>query len=109
MYGTILQSFKTVCNLTSGCIAKIGFMQRILPPIENFYSTLPEQSFFAVEYERTKRISNRFDYETMRNYYCLYLKVDTTLLSDVFENFMAVFKNSYGFNVCHDRTAPEFC
>ena len=45
---------------------------------------------------------------TMKNYHDFYLKLDVTLLADVFENFRAISHAAYGLDPAHYWTLPGF-
>ena len=44
----------------------------------------------------------------MKNYHDFYLKLDVTLLADVFENFRAISHAAYGVDPAHYWTLPGF-
>ena len=58
-----------------------------LPSKEKFYSLLTGSKNSGNEYEHVRKIWNKFDMETMKDYNDLYLKCDVLLLPDVFEKF----------------------
>ena len=63
------------------------FQEKTLPSIENFFSKLYDESITEEEYGRAKDVWNHFGIQDMHQYHDLYLKTDTLLLADVFENF----------------------
>ena len=58
-----------------------------LPGIKNFYSTLKLETISEQEYNQTKEIYNKFKFKNIKEYLDTYLKLDITLLCDIFENF----------------------
>ena len=77
-----------------------------LPDREAFYSTLTLQGISKDDYSHAKRVWNKFDMKTMRDYHDLYLKSDVLLLADCFENFRKKCLNYYGLDPAHYYTAP---
>jgi hypothetical protein len=55
-----------------------------------------------------ENIWSKFNYETLRDYLRLYLKVDVLLQVDVFETFRDICLNKYGLDPLHYYTAPGF-
>jgi len=77
-----------------------------LPPIEIFFSKLYDESISEEDYGRAKDVWNHFGIQDMRQYHDLYLKTDTLLLADVFENFRRVSIDNYELDPCHYFTSP---
>ena len=63
------------------------FNETSLPEEEDFYSYLNMEDITDVGYKHTKRICKDFDIENLSEHQDSYLKSDTLLLADVFENF----------------------
>ena len=58
-----------------------------LPGIKYFYSSLKLKSISKEEYEQTKEIYDKLEFKNIKEYLDTYLKLDITLLCDIFENF----------------------
>ena len=58
-----------------------------LPGKENFCSSLTGKKVSDKEYEHVRKVWNKFEMKTMKDYHDLYLKCDVLLLADVFEKF----------------------
>ena len=54
---------------------------------EDFYSNLKMKNIKNLDYNRAERICKDFNIKNSGEYHDLYLKIDTLLLADVFENF----------------------
>lgn len=76
-----------------------------LPPKEQFYSQLNEDSIDDAEYDFACEVWNKFNIKTLAEYSDLYLKTDVLLLADVFENFRATCHNIYKLDPTHYYTA----
>ena len=61
------------------------FNETILPEKEEFYSNLNMEDITDADYIHEKRVCK--DFQNLDEYHDLYLKSDTLLLVDVFENF----------------------
>lgn len=55
-----------------------------LPPIENFYSKLNDESVTAEDYKHAQEVWEKFNCKIMGDYHDIYLRSDFTLLGDVF-------------------------
>ena len=66
------------------------FNEAILPEKEEFYSNLNMEDITDADYMHAKRVCKDFEIKHLRKYDNLYLKNDTLLLFDVFENFRKV-------------------
>ena len=58
-----------------------------LPGIKDFYSSLKLETISEEEYNQTKEIYNKSKFKNIKEYLDTYLKLDITLLTDIFENF----------------------
>ena len=67
---------------------------------------LDEELITNEEYERAKRVWNKFKCQSFKNYHDLYLKLDILLLADVFENFRRLSLKEYGLDPLYYLTAP---
>ena len=63
------------------------FNEATLPGPEEFYSKLNMEEITDADYIRRKRVCKDFEVKHLGKYHDLYLKSDTLLLADVFENF----------------------
>ena len=83
---------------------KFGDQQ--LPPKEEFYSILTDESIADEQYQHAQKVWNTFNMRTMGEYHDLYLKSDILLLADVFENFRKTCHQYYKLDPCHYFTSP---
>ena len=63
------------------------FDERSLPNKESFYSNLNMENIEDIDYRHGKNVFKRFKLKNLGEYYDLYVKSNTLLLADVFENF----------------------
>ena len=63
------------------------FNEKTLPEIEAFYSNLNVEEIIDADYMHGERVCKDFEIKNVSEYHDLYLKSDTLLLADVFENF----------------------
>ena len=63
------------------------FNETTLPEKEEFYSNLYMEDITDAEYMHVKTVCKDFEIKNLSEYYDFYLKSDTLLLVDVFENF----------------------
>jgi len=82
------------------------FEERKLPPRKDFYSNLNNTDISEVEYRHAQEVWDAFQIENLGQYHDLYLKTDTLLLADVFENFRETCLSHYGLDPCHYMTSP---
>ena len=63
------------------------FDETTLPPKEAFYSNLNLENISNEDYAHTRTVLEVFEVKNRDEYHNLYVKSDTLLLADVFENF----------------------
>ena len=63
------------------------FNETSLPKKEDFYSKLNMDELTDSDYNHAKRVCKDFEFKNLGEYLDLYLKRNTLLLVDVFENF----------------------
>ena len=63
------------------------FEEKKLPPREQFYSHLKEESVSKDDYAHSQKVWNEFNIKNLIQYHDMYLTLDVLLLADVFENF----------------------
>ena len=80
------------------------FEETKLPPREQFYSYLMEESISEDDYAHAQKVWNEFNSQNMRQYHDLYLTLDVLLLADVFENVHRMSLNYYESDPCHYYT-----
>jgi len=81
------------------------FRDTELPPIDKFYSNLSMCNISKDDYEYAKQVFKNFC-KTMKDYHDLYLKIDTYLLCDIFNNFRKSIHNSHGLDAAYFMSTP---
>ena len=84
------------------------FEDTCLPPIDLFYSHLKEEGISREDYDRAHKMWYKFDCQNFKDYHDLYLKLDTVLLADVFENFRKTAHEAYSLDPAFNLTLPSF-
>ena len=88
-----------------GCLG-----QTELPSKKEFFSHLNLEEVSDKDLAHAKDVWETFEMSSMREYHDLYLKTDTLLLADVFENFRNMALEKFQVDPCHYVTAPSmFC
>ena len=82
------------------------FEKTELPTKEQFYSILNNESISDEQYKHAQNVWNTFKLQSMGEYHDLYLKSDTLLLADVFENFRKTCIQYYKLDPCHYFSSP---
>ena len=77
-----------------------------LPSKEDFFSILKNEHITNEQYNHAQNIWNTFNLKTMGDYHDLYLKSDTLLLADIFENFRKTCLQYYKLDPCHYFSSP---
>ena len=84
------------------------FEETQLPPKENFYSSLTDESISDSDYQHAQEVWTTFNCATLGSYHDLYLKTDVLLLADVFENFRKTALSTYKLDPAHYYTLPGY-
>ena len=63
------------------------FNETALPPEKDFYSNLNLENISDKDYVHAQKVWDIFRIKNVREYHDLYVKIDTLLLADIFENF----------------------
>ena len=84
------------------------FSEKVLPPKEAFYSQLTEEHISDKDYDRAQRVFKTTNCKSLLDYMELYVKTDTLILCDVFENFRKLCLDYYGLDACHYMSLPAF-
>ena len=78
-----------------------------LPEIKDFYSSLKLETISEEEYKQTKEIYNKLKFKNIKEYLDTYLKLDITLLTDVFENFRKGIWDKFGLDCSKYVSSPS--
>ena len=84
------------------------FEETQLPPKENFYSSLTDESISDSDYQHAQKVWDTFNCATLGDYHDIYLQTDVLLLADVFENFRRTALSTYGLDPAHYYTLPGY-
>ena len=82
------------------------FEETNLPPKEKFYSKLNDENITQQDFEHAQKVWKTFNCKNMGDYHNLYLKTDTLLLADVFEEFRNVCLENYELDPAWYFTSP---
>ena len=77
-----------------------------LPIKKDFFSILYNEHISHEQYNHAQTVWNTFKLKTMGDYHDLYLKSDTLLLADIFENFRKTCLQYYKLDPCHYFSSP---
>ena len=77
-----------------------------IPTKLDFYNKLKDEHISDENYNHFKHVWKVFKCKKFKDYHELYLKVDTLLLADIFENFRNMCMNTYQLDPVHYFTAP---
>jgi len=79
-----------------------------LPMVDDFYSSLSDETISAIDYGRAQKVWKSFQCKNFGDYHDLYLYTDVLLLADIFENFRKLCMKDYCLDPCWYYTLPGF-
>ena len=82
------------------------FDEKELPVKESFYSNVTMEDISDTDYKHANNVFKRFDLNNLGDYHDLYVRSDTLLLADIFENFRHVRLNNYELDPAHFVSLP---
>ena len=80
--------------------------ETLLPEKEEFYSNLNIEDITDADYMHAKKVCEDFEIKNLGEYHDCYLKSDTLLLADVFENFRKICLKIYHLDPIKFLSAP---
>ena len=82
------------------------FSEISLSSKEHFYSNLNMEDINDIDYRHANNVFKRFELENLGQYHDLYVRSDTLLLADVFENFRDMCIKEYELDPAHFLSLP---
>ena len=82
------------------------FDEKELPCKESFYSNLTMEDISDTDYKHANNVFEKFNLNNLGDYHDLYVRSDTLLLVDVFENFRNACLNNYELDPAHFTSLP---
>ena len=83
------------------------FNEPSLPDKKAFYSKLNVEGISNIDYEHSRKVWEVFEIKNQREYHDLYVKSNTLLLADIFENFRGKCIEIYKLDPTHFVSVPE--
>ena len=82
------------------------FNEKLIPSKESFYSSLTLENITEIDYIQANNVFKTFKLNNLGDYHNLYVKSDTLLLADVFENFRKTCIKTYKLDPAHFISLP---
>ena len=82
------------------------FDEKKLPSKESFYSNLTMEDISDTDYKHANNVFKKFNLYNLGEYHDLYVRSDTLLLADVFENFRNACMKNYELDPAHFVSLP---
>ena len=82
------------------------FDKTALPPKKDFYSNLNLEDISDEDYAHAQKVWDVFKIKNLGEYHDLYVKIDTLLLTDIFEKFRNMCLNIYELDPVYFVSAP---
>ena len=82
------------------------FNEKIIPSKESFYSNLTLENITKTDYVHANHVFKKFNINNLGEYHDLYVRSDTLLLADIFENFRQSCLKNYELNPAHFVSLP---
>ena len=83
------------------------FDEKALPSKGSFYSSLAMEDISETDYSHTNNVLKKIDLNNLGEYHDLYVRSDTLLLADVFENFRYACMKNYELDLAHFISLPD--
>ena len=77
------------------------FNEKVLPSKESFYSNLTLENITKTDYAHANNVFKKFYINNLGEYHNLYVRSDTLLLADIFENFRQSCLKNYELDPAH--------
>ena len=82
------------------------FNEKKLPCKESFYSNLTMEDISDTDYKHANNVFEKFNLNNLGDYHDLYVRSDTLLHADIFENFRNACLNNYELDPAHFISLP---
>ena len=82
------------------------FNEKVLPGKESFYSNLTLENISEIDYAHANNVFKKFNINNLGEYHELYVRSDTLLLADIFENFRQSCLENYELDPSHFVSLP---
>ena len=82
------------------------FNEKVLSSKESFYSSLTMEDISETDYAHAKNVFKKININNLGEYHDLYVRSDTLLLADIFENFRQSCLENYELDPAHFVSLP---
>ena len=82
------------------------FNEKVLPGKESFYINLTLENISETDYAHANNVFKKFNINNLGKYHDLYVRSDTLLLADIFENFRKSCLKNYELDPAHFVSLP---
>ena len=82
------------------------FNGKVLPSKESFYSNLTLENISETDYAHANNVFQKFNINNLGEYHDVYVRSDTLLLADIFENFRQSCLKNYELDPAHFVSLP---
>ena len=82
------------------------FNEKVLPGKESFYSNLTLENISEIDYTHANNVFKKFNINNLGEYHDLYVRSDTLLLADIFENVRQSCLENYELDPVHFVSLP---
>ena len=82
------------------------YNEKVLPGKESFYSNLTLENISEIDYAHATNVFKKFNINNLGEYHDLYVRSDTLLLTDIFENFRQSCLENYELGPAHFVSLP---
>ena len=82
------------------------FSENVLPDKDSFYSSLTMEDISKTYYMHANNVFKKFGMNNLGDYHDLYVRSDTLLLADIFENFRQSCLENYELDPAHFVSLP---